>query len=315
MNKKTIRLTESDLHRIIKESVNRVLNEVSTNKRAAALVKANNQKFPDTKTMMKGNRVVDTNLEKQRKERQKDLFANSVARDVGKAIGRDRGERNAKSIAACQIAIKTLQKRIEDPNMGEERRKLAMDDIKRYKEQLKKLRSDNLGFKLSANNDGYHLSDDNGNVAYSNVDVNGFNYDDPKEANRASQMMDVTDRLMGYDDELNQGSKLDGRLDYLQRRKQNAANLEKYYKDKEDWEDRKWKAGNKMDAWKSKNPVSRMFSKKPEEFNEPEPRKPEWDKGGGGYYFLGKSDDYNDSIVKQDSLNNHYRLSNDKNKK
>ena len=70
-----------------------------------------------------------------------------------------------------------------------------------------------------------------------------------------------------------------------------------------------------MDAWKSKNPVSRMFSKKPEEFNEPEPRKPEWDKGGGGYYFLGKSDDYNDSIVKQDSLNNHYRLSNDKNKK
>jgi hypothetical protein len=29
MNKKLIRLTESDLHRIVKESVNRILNEVS----------------------------------------------------------------------------------------------------------------------------------------------------------------------------------------------------------------------------------------------------------------------------------------------
>ena len=33
MNKKTIRLTESDLHRIIKESVNKVLNEISSPKR------------------------------------------------------------------------------------------------------------------------------------------------------------------------------------------------------------------------------------------------------------------------------------------
>lgn len=31
MNKKTIRLTESDLHRIIKESVNKVVNEGSMN--------------------------------------------------------------------------------------------------------------------------------------------------------------------------------------------------------------------------------------------------------------------------------------------
>lgn len=28
MNKKLIRLTESDLHRIVKESVNRILNEI-----------------------------------------------------------------------------------------------------------------------------------------------------------------------------------------------------------------------------------------------------------------------------------------------
>jgi len=32
MNKKLIRLTESDLHRIVKESVNRILNEIGNTK-------------------------------------------------------------------------------------------------------------------------------------------------------------------------------------------------------------------------------------------------------------------------------------------
>lgn len=40
MNKKLIRLTESDLHRIVKESVNRVLNEINTDTAISAHKKA-----------------------------------------------------------------------------------------------------------------------------------------------------------------------------------------------------------------------------------------------------------------------------------
>lgn len=313
--KRTVRLTESDLHNIIKESVNRILSEVSTNKRAAAFVGANNYKFPDSKTMMKGNRVVDTEYEKERKERQKRLFGNSVARDVGKEIGKDRGEANAKAIRDCEKTIADMQRIVDNPNETEQRRLGAKENIKYFKDKLDKLKSDTLGFSLKGDKDGYHLSDRNGNVAFSHLNNRRFNYDDPREANRTAQMLDVTDRLMGYDDEVSQGKKLDGRVDYLERRQKNAANIEKYNKDKEDWENRKWKADSEMQSWKGKNPISRMFSKKPAEFNEPEPQRPEWDKGGGGYYFLGNSGDYDKDIEKQTNLNTHYRAANSKNKK
>lgn len=310
-----IRLTESDLHRIIRESVGCILNELTTNKRAAAFVGANNVQFPDTKTMVKGNRVVDTEHEKKRKERQKNLFANSVARDVGKAIGRDRGEANEKAIRDCEDEIAKMEKIASNPDETEQRRLGAKENIRYFSDRLERLKSDTLGFSLGADADGYHMSDRNGNVAYSHTTGRHFGYDDPTEANRASQMLDVTDRLMGYDDEVSQGKKLDSRLDYLERRQKNAANIEKYNKDKEDWEDRKWKADSEMQSWKGKSPISRMFSKKPAEFNEPEPQRPEWDKGGGGYYFLGNSGDYDKDIEKQANLNTHYRAANTKNKR
>ena len=55
MNKKLIRLTESDLHRIVKESVNRVLNEIGDTKRGQNLlgqVHARAGERDDFKTML-----------------------------------------------------------------------------------------------------------------------------------------------------------------------------------------------------------------------------------------------------------------------
>ena len=48
MNKKLIRLTESDLHKVIKESVNRVLNEISID----TLQRAQDKAFKDFDSML-----------------------------------------------------------------------------------------------------------------------------------------------------------------------------------------------------------------------------------------------------------------------
>ena len=50
MNKKLIRLTESDLHRIVKESVNKVLNEISID----TLKKAQDKAFDDYESVDQG---------------------------------------------------------------------------------------------------------------------------------------------------------------------------------------------------------------------------------------------------------------------
>lgn len=309
------RIAENVIARLVNEGVvtltESVLNEISPEKRAAAFVKANNYRAPEDKTVKKGNRVVDTEYEKERKQRQKDLFGNSVARDIGKELGVDRGQRNAKWIEDYKKDIEYYKGIINDPKSTEATRLGAKEHIKDLQKSLRMLKDNTLGFHLEGNDDGYHLSY-NGNVAYSNTDRRNFSYSNPREANRAYQMQDVTDRLMGLDDEMNQGRKLNGRVDYLKRRQKNVANTEKYYADKEDWENRKSDADAEMRSYKSKNPISRMFSKKPQPFNEPEPQKPEWDKGGGGVYFTDKSSDYDKRIKDQENLNDIYRTANKK---
>lgn len=304
--KKVIKLNESDLHRIISESIKYALNEISPEKRGAAFVKANNFKAPETKTMMKGNRVVDTEYEKQRKERQKDLFGNSVARDIGKTIGKDRGAANEKEMRYVQMCIDDRQKIIDNPRSTEGQKMVAQKDIEQLKQRLMGLKYDTLGFSLYGSKDGYQLSD-KGNNAYAHNTRRAFSYDDPREANRASQMQNYVDRLMGYDDEINNGEKLNGEEEYWKVRRDNNAALEKYHKDKDEWERNKSKADAEMSAYQGKNPISKLFSKKPQKFTEPEPTAPKWDKRGGGVYFPGTSKSNEENRQKQADLNNHYR--------
>lgn len=58
MNKKHIRLTEEDLHRIVKESVNRVLNELST----PTIVNAKNAAMNAYKDEIKHGRYGDKRM-------------------------------------------------------------------------------------------------------------------------------------------------------------------------------------------------------------------------------------------------------------
>ena len=73
MNKKLIRLTESDLHRIVKRSVNKVLNEISIDTAIAAHKAAQGDLDWDE---------FDDSDEKYKRERQADTFAN-YAQDKG----------------------------------------------------------------------------------------------------------------------------------------------------------------------------------------------------------------------------------------
>lgn len=306
-SKKVIKLNESDLHRLIAESIKHALNEMTPEKRGAAFVHANNFKAPDTRTMQKGNRIVDTELEKQRKERQKDLFGKSVARDIGKAIGKDRGAANEAEIARIEKLIEKAKNVLNDPHRPEGEKLQAKRALKDYNRALADLKSDSLGFTLRGDENGYHLSTKNGTVGYSHTNGRGINYDDPKEANRASQMQGITDRLMGYDDEINNGERLNGEEDFWKVRRDNTAALEKYYKDKDEWDRNKANADAEMSAYQGKNPISKLFSKKPQEFTEPEPNKPKWDKRGGGVYFPGTPESNEKARQKQANLNNHYR--------
>ena len=72
MNKNRIRLTESQLHRVIKESVKKVLNEINTNTAIAAHKKA--QRDVDYKDM--------ESYDQYKRERQADTFA-QYAQDKG----------------------------------------------------------------------------------------------------------------------------------------------------------------------------------------------------------------------------------------
>lgn len=74
MNKKLIRLTESDLHKVIKESVNRVLNEISIN----TLQRAQDKAFKDFDSMLwLDDEDYDENLDNKR-QRQYNAFKDRI---------------------------------------------------------------------------------------------------------------------------------------------------------------------------------------------------------------------------------------------
>ena len=73
MNKKLIRLTESDLHRIVKESVNRIMNETSID----TLQRAQDKAFDEYDSMWPDDENYDEDFANKRK-RQYDAFRDRI---------------------------------------------------------------------------------------------------------------------------------------------------------------------------------------------------------------------------------------------
>ena len=306
-NKKIIRLTESDLHSIIKESVSNLINELSPLTHGGAYVKsANNMKAlkdklnNGEKTMKKGNRTVDVANELERKQRQNKAFQNRFGGDINMGLNQDKKQAEQNLLQR----IKTLKQQFDiakNGNDGEWQnlfkkyyhspnqmvfdsyRQNFIEDIKKHLDycqyELNNLRMNKDG-KYNVYNDGngeFTINTPN-STAYSNAYGHNLAYSNPTQKNvsDASRLQDVTDAMSGYYNELN--GNIDSEIDKHNKEKLNYNN---YYKNRELYDNEKQQHQNYSDYINRKQNeydnmpfYKKMFNKRPsspQEFNKEEP--------------------------------------------
>ena len=243
-----IRLTESRLNGIISESIRSVLNEISPEMKARAMVKANH----DLGQLGKSNDQVGRNLngvpvhrdtQKRRRERQLQAFRNGLGDDMQKKFGRD-----------AKFSVRN------NPDGNSE-------------------------FSVDYDGDRFrHFSNSDGGERGSVFFDRGHNPNVGHRNMRASEhLTDLVDGMAGYDSELKGHAPFNSRIDYLNDRANDVNNLNQYHKDKEEFERRKSDHDARMRDYDSLPWFKKPFKKRPLPFTDEEPRVP---KIKTGHYFM-----------------------------
>lgn len=315
-NRKKIVVNESVLNNMIRKTIVEALSEVSPERKGMGIVKANNkaqdlQNAYDSgqRTMKKGNRTVDVEDEIRRKNRQKDTFSDGLSHDIFMKYGKDRDDISNR-IENCSSRIMKLKERLSSGKCSETEQVRIKNEISNTVESLKSLYAYTGGFSVYADKDGYKISfgdsrRNNNGVAYSHATQRGMHYSNPKDTNRTAQMQDITDILMGADAELTGNAKHNEYMDSLQTDRDNVAGSRASDQARKDWSERKRDQERKQYEYDSQPFYKKMFSKRPEDFSEPEPEKYKW-KGNGYYVGDNKPEDYDRWMNDQRNMNNTY---------
>lgn len=263
--KRKIRLTESDLHRVIAESVKGVLNEISKEKMARAYVGAgvdlDNLNGSNDSVATNGiGRTVHRDSQKKRRERQMNTFKRGLSNELSKELGRNVG----------------ITRSGDNANT-------------RYYGQISRSTGDNPIYWHYASVDGYDPTD----VYRANDDRTLFGNHDMDSAHTIA---DLTDAMAGYHDELTGGRYSQGYIDRLQDRFNDVENLNKYRKDLEDYEERLNANRREIDDFNRKPWYRKIGKSAPPKMTEPRPESPKLKTGP--YFMPDKTDGLADAIEK-----------------
>ena len=246
MNK--IRLTETQLKMLISESVKRVLNEISPEMKARAMVKANHNLrqlgASDDQIGQNLNGVpVHRDTQKRRRDRQLMAFKKGLEGDMKKKLGRD------------------VKFSIDNSSVDDDTR-FAVD----YNGDM---------FRHYSSSDG----SERGSVFYprNGQDVNH------RDMRASEYLTNMVDAMAGYDSELKGHSPFNSRIDYINDRASDVNDIKQYNKDKEEFEKRRDAHKARMRDYNSLPWYKKPFKKKPLPFTDKEPKSPNI---RTGHYFM-----------------------------
>lgn len=243
-----IRLTETELKGIISESVRSVLNEISPEMKARAMVKANHNLRQlgnsDGQVGQNLNGVpVHRDTQKRRRDRQLMAFKKGLEDDVKKKVGRD------------------VRFSIDNSSVDDDAR-FAVD----YNGDM---------FRHYSSSDG----SERGSVFYprNGQDVNH------RDMRASEYLTNMVDAMAGYDSELKGNAPFNSRISYINDRANDVNNINQYHKNKEEFEKRRDAHKARMRDYNSLPWYKKPFKKKPLPFTDEEPKSP---KIKTGHYFM-----------------------------
>lgn len=264
--KKRIRLSESELHNIIKESVKSVLNEISPEKIARAYVGAgvdldDLNSDNDKVATNRSGRKVHRDTQKDRRRRQMMTFRDGLSKQLSNDLGHN-------------VSIS----------------KSGDKEHTKYYGQLSKDRAGNYPiYHHYASVDGYDpadvYNDNNGMWPLGNHDMDTADY-----------IADFTDAMAGYHDELTGGRYSQANIDSLQDRFNDVENINKYRQDLDDYEERMDANRREIEDFKSKPWYKKIGKKGPRKSTEPKPEPPTLKTGP--YFMPDKTDGLVNDIEK-----------------
>lgn len=263
MAKKIIRITESDIHNIVKNVINEIDNATLGRAIVGANVDSNDLNSSDEQ--LAKNRVgkqVHRDTQKKRRDRQIRAFSDYLSNKMSRELRRDA--------------------------------KIGLGHGSSYYGEIGAERG--VPFHHYANVDGsdptsvFHNSDDT-NVRQSSV-------------NAANKISDFVDAMAGYHDKLTNGAEFNNRLNHINDRINDVDNLNKYRRDKEDYENRVQQNEKDIDDFKRLPWYKKIGKKEPQRINAEPPQQP---KVKTGVYFMPNE---TDGLMKQAE---RYKSNRDKN--
>lgn len=248
MAKRLIRLTESDLRGIVENSVRKVLNEISPELKARAMVKANN----NLQQLNKSNNSIEKNLngapvhkdtQKRRRDRQIMAFRRGLENDMRRKFNKD-----------VKFGINNS----------------SVDD--------------NAQFSVDYGGDTFrHYSDSDGGQRSSVFFPKNGQDIGNKDIRASEYLSNMVDAMAGYDSELKDHSPFNSSISRINDRANDVENINKYNKDKEDYKKRKEAHGRSLSDYDSLPWYKKPFAKKPLPFTDEKPMPP---KIKTGHYFM-----------------------------
>lgn len=233
--KQKITLTESALKRIVSESIRKVLNEISPELKAKAMVKANHnlRQLGDTDGQVAQNLngvPVHKDTQKRRRQRQLMAFEKGLKNDMAKKFGKQTN--------------------------------FSIDGDTNFSVDY-----DNDRFRHFSSSDGSNR----GSVFFDR----GYNPNVGHHDMRASEYLtNMVDAMAGYDSELRGHSPFNATINHLNDRINDVENVNKYHKDMEEFEKSKEAHDKKMFDYEISPWYKKPFMKKPLPFTREKPKTP-----------------------------------------
>ena len=244
------------LRKIIKESIKNVLNEISPELKARAMVKANhdlqrlNRSKNDVETNFNGD-AVHKDTQKRRRDRQLMAFKKGLEGDMRRKYGRD---------------VKFGIDDYEDSWPGREETNINTRYSVDYNDDT---------FRHYVNTD----AGERGSVFYPRQGQQVGH----RDMKAAQYLTNMVDGMAGYDSELKGHKPFNSRLAYVNDRAKDVENINKYKQDKKDYEERKDANEREINRYNSLPWYKKPFKEKPTQFTGKEPKFP---KIKTGSYFM-----------------------------
>ena len=257
---KRIKLTESEFRRVIKESVSRILTEISPELVARAYVGANVDyddlnNSNEVTALNKNGQKVHRDTQKARRERQKKAFSQKISSDLSKKLGRN---------------VKIYSGRNGE---GDDAENYYYGEINRGQNPI-------------YHHYSYANGNDPTNSYHDKIFYDGGSYDkkiNHSDMNAADYISDFTDAMAGYHDELTGGKQYKNRMNRINDRISDVENIQKYKKDMQDYEDAERQHNLNQLQYNSLPWYKKIGKKNKSEFTRKKPKFPDLQTGP---YFM-----------------------------